>query len=144
MAANVVVGVDGSAPSIAALAEGVRQARWRQADLVLVSAYSYPYLSLVTPVAPDPPLAVDLEGAARRTVEEAIETVRSTVGELGVHVDVDVRCGPPVSALLDASKDADLLVLGARGRGGFASLLLGSVSQQCIQHASCPVLIVRE
>jgi nucleotide-binding universal stress UspA family protein len=75
----------------------------------------------------------------------ALDTILTTtlgVGE-AASIERDVVCDRPVRALLDASEEADLLVLGARGVGGFKALLLGSVSQQCLHHATCPVAIVR-
>ncbi|HEY6016712.1 MAG TPA: universal stress protein, partial [Gaiellaceae bacterium] len=60
----------------------------------------------------------------------------------GVQVVQEVVAGPPVRALLEAARDADLLVVGSRGRHGFPGLLLGSVSQQVANHAACPVVIV--
>jgi nucleotide-binding universal stress UspA family protein len=58
-------------------------------------------------------------------------------------VETAVIEGPPAQVLVDMSADADLLVVGSRGRGGFSELLLGSVSQQCVHHARCPVTVVR-
>ncbi|WP_104062018.1 universal stress protein [Arthrobacter sp. 4R501] len=74
------------------------------------------------------------EPAARRALTEIAE---------GVDVTGDVVQGPTVTVLINASKDADLLVVGSRGHGGFTGLLLGSVSTQVLHHAACPVLVVR-
>src|SRR5262249_50314972 len=67
---------------------------------------------------------------------------KAGASEAGIEIRSIVREGNPVDVLLDESKNADLLVVGTRGLGGFKELLLGSVSQQCAPHASCPVVIV--
>jgi nucleotide-binding universal stress UspA family protein len=91
-----------------------------------------------------PPLPADYTPGtdARRVLDEAVEKVRST------HPDVDVRAtvieGHPAPALIEASWGADLLVLGSRGHGEFVGMLLGSVSEHCVTHAHCPVLVVRD
>ena len=77
------------------------------------------------------------EAALDATVREAIPDVSD------VKIEQRVVQGTPGAALVDESHNADLLVVGSRGHGGFASLLLGSVSQQCAHHAACPVVIVR-
>jgi nucleotide-binding universal stress UspA family protein len=74
-------------------------------------------------------------------LREAVEQVRSD--HPTVTVETAVIQGPPARVLVDLSADADLLVIGSRGRGGFSGLLLGSVSQQCVHHAHCPVTVVR-
>jgi nucleotide-binding universal stress UspA family protein len=60
-----------------------------------------------------------------------------------VQIRTEVRYGAPAGVLVDVSHEASLLVVGSRGRGGFAGLLLGSVAQHCVQHAACPVVVVR-
>ena len=86
---------------------------------------------------------VSAEGQRRaeRVLREAVERVRSD--HPSVAVETTVIEGPPARVLVDMSADADLLVVGSRGLGGFSGLLLGSVSQQCVHHAHCPVTVVR-
>jgi nucleotide-binding universal stress UspA family protein len=74
-------------------------------------------------------------------LRESVDRVRSDYP--AVKVETAVVEGPPARVLVDLSADADLLVVGSRGRGGFSGLLLGSVSQQCVDHAHCPVTVVR-
>lgn len=137
---TVVVGVDGSACSLAALHWAVAEARLRRTKVRVVHAWAYPPVSTYHEAAH----ALDVPFA-----EVAGETLRRAVADAGVD-DEDVEIeqvvveGPAASALLEAAKDASLLVVGSRGLGGFAGLLLGSVSQQCAHHARCPVVIVRE
>ncbi|WP_372348627.1 universal stress protein [Streptomyces sp. KL116D] len=91
-----------------------------------------------------PPSSSDakaLESRAREDLEATVQEALSDGSQVEVHTDV--RLGPAAGALLDASRDARLLVVGSRGRGGFAGLLLGSVAMHCVQHATCPVLVVR-
>ena len=83
-----------------------------------------------------------LEQAAREALDE---TLAEVVGkEAGVPVEAKLVKANPAEALVEAAANADLLVVGSRGHGGFAGLLLGSVSQQCAHQAPCPVVIVRE
>jgi nucleotide-binding universal stress UspA family protein len=138
----IVVGIDGSEASKAALRWAVEEARLRHARVQAVHAWwIYPMLRPGTPPAPD-----QIPGAG----DDATERVRTFITEtLGQETDVEIT---PVAvqgeqasaALVDAAKDADLLVVGSRGAGGFSGLLLGSVSQQCTHHAPCPIVIVRE
>ncbi|MFI1654667.1 universal stress protein [Streptomyces sp. NPDC020472] len=135
---RVVVGVDGSPSSYAALRWAVRQARRTGATLDVVGVHEVPGAGWSAPFAD---AAFDEEQAVKALSEE-LGSALSRIGEtppLEQHV---VR-GNPAEVLIEASARAELLVVGSRGRGGFASLLLGSVSQQCAVHASCPVVIVR-
>ena len=88
----------------------------------------------------DPGLDEELETNTRQAVEGAL----ADAGDVDANVDFDtiVREGQAAHVLLEEAESADLLVLGSRGLGGFRGLLLGSISQQCAHHASCPVVIV--
>lgn len=129
---RIVVGIDGSVPAQRALEWAVDEARRRDAELVVLRAWSF---------TDQPPPFDTSYGEA--TVLELIDGSIASVDATGVTVVPLAPCDRPASALIDASKDAALLVVGARGRGGFASLLLGSVSQQVVTHAHCPVVVVR-
>lgn len=134
---RIVAGVDGSAPSRLALEWAVAEARLRRGQVRVVTAWDFP------------PVTVGMEGlvhdpevfpqGARRLQQEALERVDSE----GVTVTGEVSQGNAAAVLLKAAKDADLVVVGSRGLGGFTGLLLGSVSAQVIHHSPCPVLVVR-
>lgn len=83
--------------------------------------------------------AAESQGRAEALVEHAVAELDDIED---VHVDVVALRGRPASTLIEESKDADLLVVGSRGHGGFKELVLGSVSHQCAQHAVCPVVIL--
>ncbi|WP_406340107.1 universal stress protein [Streptomyces sp. NBC_01620] len=133
---RVVVGVDGSPASYEALRWAVRYARLVAATVDAVAAYELP-IGLSAP-ALDAEIA---EAQTRRAMTDEIRKVLLQVGE--VPMEQHLVRGGAAGALIAASGGAQLLVVGSRGRGGFARLLLGSVSQQCAAHASCPVVIVR-
>jgi nucleotide-binding universal stress UspA family protein len=139
--AMIVVGVDGSDESKEALRWALEEARLRDATVRAVYAWRDPYV-----LAPGFGLPEDFEFDALR--ERAVETLDAVVAEVAgktsdVLVDKVVAEGPAGSVLVQAAEDAELLVVGSRGHGGFVGLLLGSVSQQCVTHAPCPVLVVR-
>ncbi|XHM64936.1 universal stress protein [Streptomyces nigra] len=91
-----------------------------------------------------PPESTDEAALEERARDELTTAVEETLGPRPpVEVRTEVRYGAPAGVLVDASRDATLLVVGSRGRGGFAGLLLGSVAQHCAQHAACPVVVVR-
>ncbi|MBB4984829.1 universal stress protein [Streptomyces nymphaeiformis] len=136
---HVVVGVDGSPASYAALRWAVRQARETGASLDVVGVHDVPGATGWS--APPVDAAFDAEQATK-AVSEELGSVLPPRGEVPP-VEQHVLRGDPAEVLIEASAGADLLVVGSRGRGGFASLLLGSVSQQRAVHASCPVVIVR-
>ncbi|MFD8011704.1 universal stress protein [Streptomyces sp. NPDC058955] len=139
-APRVVVGVDGSAPSYAALRWAVRHAERTGAALEIIGVYDVPGATGWS--APPVDAAFD-EQQAREALTEELRSVLPT-GVRMPPLEQHVVRGNPAKVLIEASAGAELLVVGSRGRGGFASLLLGSVSQQCAVHASCPVVIVRE
>jgi nucleotide-binding universal stress UspA family protein len=135
---RIVVGVDGSAPSQAALAWAVKQAALTGAVVDAVIAWEVPanYSFLV-----QVPVDINYADIAAQVATDAIAEV-SGPGE-----QVKIRSmpteGSPARVLLDASKGAELLVVGFRGHGGFTEALLGSVSQHCVHHATCPVVVIR-
>ncbi|HZQ58424.1 MAG TPA: universal stress protein [Acidimicrobiales bacterium] len=136
---RIVVGVDGSPGSVAALSWAAGLAKETGAELDAVTAWELSY-AWIDGYAPD---IVRWAEEARRDAEERLGAAITAAG-VGAEVTVTrtVVEGATAQALLDASKDADLLVVGSRGRGGFAGLLLGSVSQQCVHHARVPVTVV--
>jgi nucleotide-binding universal stress UspA family protein len=133
----IVVGVDGSAPSSSAVRWALTQASERQAPLHLVHAYSIYF----TP--PGPP-TVDFYPSLRRNAERLLADV--VAAEVGDRADVELHQIAvdefPSRGLLHAARDAQLLVVGTRGRGGFAELILGSTAHQCVLHAPCPVAVL--
>jgi nucleotide-binding universal stress UspA family protein len=135
---GVVVGVDGSPGSLAALRFALEEARLREAALTVVYAWSLPIAGDV-PGGLMPVLAADFAEDAAKLLDDALAQVDVT----GVTIERVVVEGGAARRLVEAAKGAEMLVVGSRGRGGFAGLLLGSVSQQCAHHAPCPMAIVR-
>lgn len=133
---KIVVGVDGSDASRAAVRWAADEARLRGVSLHAVEAWEFSPLIF----AADVPVALD---ELRDSVTGHLHSV--VTDEVGDGVDVVelVVEKAPVPALLDQCEPDDVLVVGSRGRGGFAGLLLGSVSQQLAQHSTCPVMIIR-
>ena len=141
-APRIVVGVDGSTPSRAALRWAVRQARLTGGTVDAVIAWQIPLMLQNYSWAPiGVEEAGDFAADARKRIDAAIsEEVDPADGHL---VRSRVVRGHPAQVLLDAAQGADLLVVGSRGHGSCAGALLGSVGQHCAHHARCPVLIVR-
>lgn len=138
---TIVVGFDGSPHARAALEYAAREARIRGSDLRLVTVWHVPLMAYGAGLGPAPGFDPhELEEAARATAAQAIEQLGGDAAQLTV--DTRVREGHPARVLVEEAADADFLVVGSRGLGGFAGLLLGSVSQQCAAHARCPVVIV--
>jgi nucleotide-binding universal stress UspA family protein len=141
--AVIVVGVDHSAGAKAALRFALEEARLRGAMLRVVHAWQYGYIGATGLEGAYPALGGDIK-ELRDGAETALEeTLRESIPETDT-VEIERRLveGRPAAVLVDESEGADLLVVGSRGHGGFAGLLLGSVSQQCAHHAACPVVIV--
>ena len=141
---RIVVGIDGSPESKQALRWALAEARLRGAQLRVVHTWLFPYIAAGPGL--DPVLDADMIENARRNAEELVRAELDELGDETVGVDIEraiVEEAAVAPVVLEAAKGAELLVVGSRGRGGFAGLLLGSVSQQCAHHASCPVVIVR-
>jgi nucleotide-binding universal stress UspA family protein len=141
-APRIVVGVDGSAASRAAFRWAVRQAELTGATVQAITAWQYPVATGGYAWAPVAVLdSTDLQEAAEKTLADEISEV------VGARTDIKLLPqaveGNPAQVLLDAAAGAEVLVVGSRGHGGFASALLGSVSQHCVHHANCPVVIIR-
>jgi len=135
---RIVVGVDGSAPSKAALSWAVEQGRLTGAVVEAVIAWQFPN----TYGYPVPVLGVDWEQQAQQTVSQAVADVADHTAP--VKLTYMVVEGNAAQVLLDESAGADLLVVGNRGHGGFAEALLGSTGQHCVHHATCPVVVIRD
>jgi len=133
---RIVVGVDGSENARRALQWAVDEARRRHATVEAVCAWHPPYVSSYAYIPEiDPGL---FEADAEQILDEAVGAVRAT----GIVIEKKPLLGGAAEVLADEAKGAALVVVGSRGRGGFAGLVLGSVSQQVVHHAPCPVVIV--
>lgn len=133
---RVVVGVDGSDPSLLALGFAMERAGQRGAPLHVVRTWA-PAQWRAQGFDPD-----EADAAERANLDESVTRWRNAYPD--VPVTTEVRPGSPAAVLVEASRDAQLVVVGSRGRGGLRGTLLGSVSQQLIQHAHCPVAVTRE
>ena len=140
---RIVVGVDGSPASKAALSWALNEARLRHAPVEAVHAWQFPAIAVTHFGAEAVPVFAreDIEKAADEMLQETVKEVARD------HCDVAVTAtltqGRPGDALLTVAEGADLLVVGSRGHGGFTGLLLGSVSNHIVHHAQCPVVIIR-
>jgi nucleotide-binding universal stress UspA family protein len=138
---TIVVGVDGSPGSRTALAWAAAEAADHGSDLVVVNVWEHTLLppagsvSVSERYVPDP---------SQRTSDELLEVIKDVLGENPpVLVQPRVKQGRPAKVLIEESENASLLVVGKRGHGGFAGLVLGSVSQHVAAYAHCPVTVVR-
>jgi nucleotide-binding universal stress UspA family protein len=136
---TIVVGVDGSTSSAVALRWAAAAARRRSAELVVLNAYLAP-LAYVGPEEAIARIDPDLHHVRLRHLEDHIEAAQVDLDGLEVHRRL--HPGRAVDGLLEAAQEADLLVLGARGSGGFHGLRLGGTAEHCARHAHSPVVIV--
>ncbi len=144
MNGTIVVGVDSSPGSKGALRWALEEARLRRARIVALHAWTLPFAPadpLVAAPSMSPELIKDLQEAAADMLKRALNEVEDEAE--GVEIEQRVVQGSAGGVLVEAARDADLLVVGSRGHGGFVGLLLGSVSQQCVHHAPCPAVVVR-
>jgi nucleotide-binding universal stress UspA family protein len=141
---GIIVGVDGSDQSRRALGWAMREAAQHRVPLTVVSVHpppARPATGIYWGVHASAENSFDPQ-FARTAVQEFVDKVASEIGGPAPEVTVTIVTGDPAEELVRASRDADLLVVGARGSGGFARLLLGSVGSQVTHHASCPVVII--
>ncbi|MEU1210927.1 universal stress protein [Streptomyces sp. NPDC005790] len=138
---RIVVGVDGSDASIKALRWAVRQAELTGDTVEAVNSWEYPATSWAS-MMPGMPEDFDPQAVATVALTEALEEALGAEGAAAVEKIVVI--GNPAQTLLERSRGANLLVVGARGYSGFKATLLGSVSLHVAQHATCPVTVVRD
>jgi nucleotide-binding universal stress UspA family protein len=138
---TIVVGVDGSPGSRKALAWAAAEAADHGADLLVVNVWEHTLLppagsvSVSEHYVPEP---------SQTTTDELVQVIKEELGDdPPVQVQAQVKQGRPAKVLIDESAGADLLVVGHRGHGGFAGLVLGSVSQHVAAYAKCAVTVVR-
>lgn len=137
----VVVGVDGSPASAKAMAWAARYAEALGASVRAVLAWHYPAAAGPAPIGVAP---ASVSGEVEQNKHAELDkAVAATFGDPPrVPVQTKVVYGHPAQVLLDEARDADLLVVGSRGYGGFTGMMLGSVSTHCVTHATCPVTVV--
>jgi len=140
---RIVVGVDGSTGSVEALRWAVDEARRRGDTVEAVAVWHYPVLTADALSGSATPVDVEtLAGNARAALEDTLARAVPDEADRAAVTRTVVE-GSPGHALVEAARGAGLLVVGSRGLGGFAGLLLGSVSNHCVHHAGCPVTVVR-
>jgi nucleotide-binding universal stress UspA family protein len=136
----VVVGVDGSAESVGALRWAAAYAAATGATLRAIFSWHYPGAIGAPPIGHAP------ESVTDEVRQHMMDTLARAIAEGAPDIPVDQQLGygHPAEVLVDASDEADLLVVGSRGRGAFTGMLVGSVSMHCVNHAHCPVVVVRK
>lgn len=140
MAGRIVVGVDGSPASRAALRWAVDEARRRAATVEAVAAWHVPMANLTPSLGEF--TAVQFEQSADKHLRQVLDEEGLLDATEPTVVEVTVE-GAPALALCEAAEGADLLVVGSRGLGAFKGMVLGSVSLHCVSHAPCDVVVVR-
>ena len=138
---GIIVGVDGSGHSQRALECAMREAAVRQVPLTVITV-SEAVRGYYSGMAVYPDDAVRTEEARQLAQAETDKVLARLDGPRPAAVTVKAVHGFPVEELINAGKDADMIVVGSRGAGGFTRLMMGSVAGQVVQHAYCPVLIV--
>ena len=143
-AGRIVVGVDDSEQAAAALRWALAEGALRGATVEVVHAWSPPLSALpfgATLVIPVDEAAID--SAARASVDDLVDQALAEMDERPPEVLRTILPGGPATTLVEVSEDADMLVVGSHGRSGLSRLMLGSVAMACVNHAACPVVIIR-
>ena len=136
----VVVGVDGSDPSVAALSWASRYGAATGATVRAVRVWHYPTAAGLPPGKTPEPVEEEVEGWVRDELSQAVTKANP---DSSAQIETKIVYGHPAQALIDESRGESLLVLGHRGHGGFAEALTGSIVIHCVNHAACPVVVVR-
>ena len=142
---RILAATDFSPASAPAVTEAIRIARETGAELLVVNAYESPGTMTFGPYVASAGLYEEIESALRGGAEKGLRPLAEKARNAGVHVKAEVLTGVPSVAITEAARarDADLIVIGTHGRGGFSRFLLGSVAQRVVATAACPVLTVR-
>jgi nucleotide-binding universal stress UspA family protein len=137
---GIVVGIDGSKAADAALTFAFEEAKLRQLPLRIVCAWEVPSIEYAgAAFVPTP----DLASSAEREADDVLARAAATLGpDCGIHVETAAVHGHPATVLVEQAKDATLLVVGSRGHGALATLVLGSVSKAVVHHCPVPLTIV--
>jgi nucleotide-binding universal stress UspA family protein len=143
--ARIVVGVDSSDAAVDTLRWAIAEAVLRDATVDVVHCWATPHLgSPLVAVEPTGTGSSDgLQAEAEARLDSIVARATERLEENGVRLRKHLIEDAAAPGLIAAADGADMLVVGSRGRGGFAGLLLGSVSQQCVHHSPCPVVVVR-
>jgi nucleotide-binding universal stress UspA family protein len=141
---GIVVGVDGSPASNAAVCWAAREAAMRHVPLTVVHL-----VNAMVPTVPQLPVsagvAVWQEEEGRQVLERAVKIAEDAVkADHGIEIKSEMRCAPPVPTLVNMSDGAEMVVVGSNGHGALARLLLGSVSSSVVRIARCPVAVIRD
>ncbi len=141
---GIFVGVDGSDHSRGALGWAIREAAQHHVPLTVVTVQPSPVRPATEIYWGVHALPADSgdQDLVRKEVQEFVNKVVHEIGETPPEVTVSVVTGDPAEELIKASRDADMLVVGSRGSGGFANLLLGSVTSKVTHHAACAVVVI--
>jgi nucleotide-binding universal stress UspA family protein len=142
---GIFVGVDGSEHSRLALGWALREAARHSMPVTVISVHPSPVRPAtdIYWAVPDLPADPRNEEVQLNALRQFVEKTATEIGETVPGISYVVETGDPAEKLIEASRDADLLVVGSRGSGGFARLLLGSVSSKVVHHAACPVVVIR-
>lgn len=136
---RIIVGVEGSGGATGALKWAIEEAKIRSAKIEVITAYSTTFVSNASDFNYVPIEPLDLQEQVQAMQQEIVTSV---VGDEDVEIECKMVKGRAADVLITAGQDAEMVVVGSRGRGGFKGLLLGSVSHQIVQHCKCPVVIV--
>ena len=135
-----VVGVDGSDPSVSALSWASRYAAATGATVWAVHVWHYPTSAGLPPGKTPEPINAEVEERLRTELAEAVAKANP---DPSARIETKLVYGHPAQALIDESRGQSLLVVGHRGRDGFTEMLTGSIVIHCVNHAACPVVVVR-
>jgi nucleotide-binding universal stress UspA family protein len=142
---GILVGVDGSYHSRAALGWAVREAAQHHCRLMVLTIHQEaprPATEIYWGIHNYAEDSFDPE-TTRKAVAQLVDEVAHQTGERPLEVTVNVTSGDVAAELIKESRDADMVIVGSRGSGGFAGLLMGSVSSKVVHHTKCPVVVIR-